>query len=69
MNIVILSDMVDEPVKEFDITLERTTGLDPRISLQPVNARIIINDDNECKYNSRCIKNIRFIATAYRDST
>ena len=49
LNITIVSDLVDEPVEEFDVTLERTTGLDTRISLAPVDARVIINDDNESK--------------------
>ena len=45
VNMDILSDLVDEPVEEFDITLERTTGLDHRISLRPVDARVIIDSD------------------------
>ena len=49
VNVTIVSDLVDEPVEEFDVTLERTIGLDPRISLQPVDARVVINDDNESK--------------------
>ena len=47
LNITIVSDLVDEPVEEFDVTLERTTGLDTRISLYPVDARIIIDDDSK----------------------
>ena len=47
LNITIVSNLVDEPVEEFDITLERTTGLDTRISLQPVDARIIIDNDSK----------------------
>ena len=50
VDVTIVNDLVDEPVKEFDVTLERTIGLDPRISLQVVDARIIISDNNECKY-------------------
>ena len=49
VNMDIVSDLVDEPVEEFDITLERTIGLDSRIRLVPVDARVIINDDNESK--------------------
>ena len=49
VNVTIVSDTVDEPVEEFDITLERTIGLDSRIRLAPVDASVIINDDNESK--------------------
>ena len=45
VDVTILSDLVDEPVEEFDVTLERNISLDTRISLQPVDARIIINND------------------------
>ena len=45
MNVTIVSGLVDEPVEEFDVTLERTIGLDPRISLDPVDARVIIHND------------------------
>ena len=45
----IMFDMVNETVEEFGVTLERTMGLSPTISLQPVDARVIINDDIECK--------------------
>ena len=49
LNVTIVSDLMDEPVEEFDITLERTIGLDTRIRLAPVDASVIINDDNESK--------------------
>ena len=47
VNITIVNDLVNELVEEFDVTLERTTGLDTRISLQPVDARIIIDNDSK----------------------
>ena len=47
VNVTIVSDLVDEPVEEFDVTLERTTGLDSRISLRPVDARIIVEGNLE----------------------
>ena len=47
LNITIVSDMVDETVELFDVTLERTIGLDPRIYLHPVDARIIIDNDSK----------------------
>ena len=49
VNVNIMFDMVNETVEEFGVTLERTIGLSPSISLQPVDARVIINDDIECK--------------------
>lgn len=44
-NVAIESDTVDEPVEVFDLTLERTTDLSPRISLQPVDAIVLIFSD------------------------
>ena len=46
VNITIVDDSVNEPVEEFDVTLEGTRGLDPRISLNPVDARVVIFDDD-----------------------
>ena len=40
-----MDDEPNEPVEEFDVTLERTVGLDPRISLLPVDARVVIYDE------------------------
>ena len=45
VNVTIVSDLVNEPVEEFDVTLERTIGLDTRISLQPVGARVVIHNN------------------------
>ena len=45
VNTTIVDDLVDEPVEEFDVTLERTLQLESRISLHPVDALVIINDD------------------------
>ena len=45
-NITIVDDSEDELVEEFDVTLERTIGLDPRISLNPVDARVVIHDND-----------------------
>ena len=46
VNITIVDDSVEEPVEEFDVTLERTMGLNPRIRLRPVDARVVIHDDD-----------------------
>ena len=56
VNITIVDDLVDEPVEEFDVTLERTLHLESRIRLQPMDAMVIINDD-EGKNNKHCTKN------------
>ena len=45
VNVIIVDDTVNEPVEEFDVTLERTLGLDTRISLDPVGARVVIYDE------------------------
>ena len=46
VDITIVDDLVNEPVEEFDVTLERTLGLDSRISLDPVDARVLIRDND-----------------------
>ena len=45
VDLTIVNDEPKEPVEEFDITLERTVGLDTRISLLPVDARVVIYDE------------------------
>ena len=59
VNVNFVVDLVDEIVEEFDVSLERTIGLDTSISLRPsaVDARVFINDDIECK-SAFCIKQI-----------
>ena len=49
MNVTIVDDLVDEPHEYFNFTLERTPDLDTRISLNPVDGRIAIID-NDGKY-------------------
>ena len=49
MNVTIVDDLVNEPLEYFDFTLERTPDLDTRISLNPVDGRIAIID-NDGKY-------------------
>ena len=48
MNVTIVDDMVDEPGPNefFHYTLERTPGLDSRISLDPVDGVVEIIDDD-----------------------
>ena len=46
INVTIVDDMVDEPLEYFDFTLEKTPDLDTRISLNPVDGRIAIIDND-----------------------
>ena len=53
VEVAIVNDMVDEPdsIEFFHYTLERTPGLDPRISLDPVDGVVeIIDDDGKLLY-------------------
>ena len=45
VEVTIVDDTPNEPVEEFDITLERTVGLDTRIKLLPMDARVVIYDE------------------------
>lgn len=44
--ITITSDPVVENRESFTVTLERTSDLDNRITLSPVNASVVINDSD-----------------------
>ena len=44
--IPIVDDMMVELTESFFVTLERTTGLDSRITLDPVDGEIEIIDDD-----------------------
>ena len=44
VNVSIVSDLIDEPEELFTYTLERTPDLDPRITLQPVEGEIVIEE-------------------------
>ena len=46
VSIIIRDDGIPEQVESFFVTLERTTGLDSRITLDPVDAEIEIIDSN-----------------------
>ena len=46
MNVTIIDDVVLENEEEFDVTLTRTTGLDTRITLDPVDGVVQIIDDD-----------------------
>ena len=48
VNATIVDDFVDEPIESFNVTLERTLGLDIRIRLDPVDGVVEI-DDNDGK--------------------
>ena len=53
VNVTIENDDVLEDTESFDVTLERTTGLDSRITLDPVDGKIEITD-NDGKFVSTC---------------
>ena len=44
VNVSIVDDSVDEPEEKFSCTLGRTPSLDPRITLEPSAAEVIIID-------------------------
>ena len=46
VNVSIINDIVLENVESFDVTLDRTTGLDSRIALEPVDGVIEITDND-----------------------
>ena len=46
VNITIHDDMIVENVESFNVTLERTPGLDMRITLDPVDGEIEISDND-----------------------
>ena len=46
INITIIDDLIPEIVESFSITLEEASGHDDRITLEPTNAVIRINDDD-----------------------
>ena len=50
-SVTIVDDRVYEPEQFFGVTLERTPGLDSRITLDPVDGQIVINSDNNGKSN------------------
>ena len=45
-NITIVDDMVLELLESFSVTLERTPGLDDRITLDPIDGVVEINDND-----------------------
>ena len=44
--VTIIDDLIDEPVESFNATLDRSPGLDVRITLSPVEAVIEIDDND-----------------------
>ena len=49
VDITIVNDTNDEPDEMFAVTLERTPGLNDRITLDPVDGVVIIIDDDDGK--------------------
>ena len=50
INVTTVGDLVDEPEEFFHVSLTRTTGLDNRITLNPVEGRIVIIDNDGKSY-------------------
>ena len=48
VNVAIVNDIIVESIETFAITLERTSNLDSRITLNPMDEEIEIID-NDCK--------------------
>ena len=48
VDVAIVDDMTVESIETFAVTLERTSDLDSRITLNPVDGEIEITD-NDCK--------------------
>ena len=46
VNVTIVDDLVDELEEILNVTLERTPGLDSRITLYPVDGQIVIIDND-----------------------
>ena len=46
VDVTVMNDTQDEPAEMFGITLERTPGLNDRITLDPVTGDITIVDDD-----------------------
>ena len=49
VNVTIVNDKVLEGVESLDVTLERTPGLDNKITVTPVDGEIVITDDDGMK--------------------
>ena len=54
VNVSIINDIVLENVDSFDVTLERTLGLDSRITLNPVDGVIEITDNDGTHSHYTC---------------
>ena len=52
MNVTIVDDLVNEPPELFVYTLERTPGLDTRISLDPIDGRMSITDNDGIAFSN-----------------
>ena len=52
VDVTIVDDDVSENVESFHVTLERTLGLDMRITLDPVDGVVEITDDDGLFFSS-----------------
>ena len=67
VDVTIVDDEVLENVESYHVTLERTLGLDMRITLDPVEGVVEITDDGEETFSQEIVDgasdgNIAFIA-------
>ena len=58
VNVPIVDDVIMENVESFDVTLERTSDLDSRITLDPVNGVVEITD-NDGRYDDYMVVHMR----------
>ena len=67
-NVTIVDDLVDEEEEFFRVSLTRTTGLDSRITLNPVEGRIVIIGNDGKSYLHIAIimtKNLHFFCSRH----
>ena len=68
-NVTIVDDLVDEDEEFFRVSLTKTTGLDSRIKLDPVEGRIVIIDNDGKSYLHIAIimtKNLHFFCSRHQ---
>ena len=66
VDINIVDDQAEEKTEAFELTLERTSGLDDRIILTPVNAFIEIRDNDGNYINNIAVCIIIMFTTNHR---
>ena len=62
VHVTIVDDLADEPQENFHVSLERTPGLDSRITLEPVDGEIVITDNEGKPVSDGIINNKIFFS-------